>query len=229
MRWTHLCVVAVLLAASPAFASPMTFNFASGSAHVTATDGATVVVDTVVALDGLFVTFDPTTPELVDFSITVPQSAPISMLAPYGGNDTFVIESASINPGATYSNIFVNQIGPTNYSFLVGPVDVDGAYSAWNSGGPPPLPVSNVPVPFVGSSFLNGTIDTNLMTFELMGITLATLPGAAFGEANPLVVKADITWTAQPIPEPATFSGLATFGIVSAYFTRRRGRRQLAA
>ena len=41
------------------------------------------------------------------------------------------------------------------------------------------------------------------MVLELLGITLAELPGAAFGETDNLIVKADITWTGT-VPEPSS-------------------------
>jgi hypothetical protein len=192
--------------ASPAIAASINYSFTSGSATVTAnrtSDQSVVVAPTVVPLDGVFVEFDAAGLMLVDFAITAPMTGSISMVQAWGGFDTFVIESASITPGGGYSSLFVSMIGPTTYSFLAGPVDVNGVYSAFNSGGPPPLPVSNVPVPFVGSSFLNGTIDTDTMVLELLGITLASIPGAAFGETDDLDVKADITWSGA-VPEPGT-------------------------
>jgi hypothetical protein len=182
----------LILIATPAFATPVTFYFSSGSAQVTATAGATTIVSETIALDGVFVAFDDAVPELVDFSITAPQSAPITMLNPYGGYDTFVIESASIDPGVTFSNISVTSTGLDTWSFLVGPIDVEGLYSASHSSGSPP-PVSNVAAPFAGASYLNGSIDTDLMTFELLGVTLTDLPGASFGETDDLIVKADLT------------------------------------
>ena len=201
-KW--ICLLAVLVASVPAQAAPITYFFSSGSAQVTAnrTGDGSLVVDTTIALDGIFVQFDTTGGILVDFAITSPMSGAIPMLQLYGGNDTFVIESASIVPGGGYSSIFSSG-GPTFFNFLAGPVDVNGVYSAFNSGGPPPLPVSNVPVPFVGSSFLNGTIDTNTMTLSLVGVTLANIPGAAFGEPDDLTVKADLMWVGT-VPEPST-------------------------
>jgi hypothetical protein len=217
-----VCLLFALTAASPAAATPVTFLFSSGSAKVTATAGATTIVDTTIALDGVFVTFDPAVPELVDFSITAPQSAPISMLAPYGGYDTFVVESASIDPAVGFSNFSISQTGPNSWSFLVGLVDVAGIYSASSTSGTPP-PASNLPAPFTGPSFINGTLDTNLMTFELLGVTLTELPGAQFGEPNDLIVKADLTWSGV-VPEPGTglMLGLGLAGLATS---RRAVRR----
>jgi len=219
-----LCLLWFLAISTPAIAAPITYFFDTGSAHVTAnrTSDTSLVADTTIGLDGVFVTFDTALGELIDFSITAPLSAAIPMVQAWGGFDTFVVESASIVPGGTYSSIFSSMIGPTNYSFLAGPVDVAGVYGAFNAGGPPPAPVSGVPVPFAGSSFLNGTIDTDTLVLELLGITLAAIPGASFGESDDLLVKADIMWTGV-IPEPSTVV-LMGLGLISMASARRKGR-----
>ena len=223
MRRLALGFVLSLLVANPALAAPITMFFSSGSADVTATrtsDNSLVVDIQDLALGGLYVTFDADAPSLMDFSITVPMSGAISTLQPWGGFDTFVIESASITPGAAYTSTFVTQTSPTMFSFLVGPVDVVGVYSAYNSAGGPASGVSNVPVPFQGGSFLNGTIDTDNMTLELLGITLTQLPGFFFGESDNLIVKADITWTGVA-PEPSA-PVLFMVGALVVGFVRRR-------
>jgi hypothetical protein len=219
-----ICLLVLCCFGTSASATPLTFYFSGGSAHVTATAGATLIVDETIDLDGAFVTFDPAVPEVVDFSITAGQSDPISMLTPYGGFDTFVIESANISPGTGYSNFVVSPTGPSTWSVLIGPVDVAGVYSASSSGGAPPAPVMNLPVPFSGAalSFMNGTIDTDLMTFELLGITLAEIPGSdlEFPEGDDLIVKADVTWFGA-VPEPSTALLLAT-GLLGMSAMRKR-------
>ena len=222
-----LCLLLILAIASSSAAVPINYFFDTGSAHVTATRTSdnSLVVDTTLSLDGLFVTFDPASITLDDFEITAPISAAISMLQLWGDFDTFVVESASITPGGGYTSLSGGGSSPT-FNFLVGPIDVAGIYGASYTGNlpPPPVipaPVSNVPVPFVGSSFMNGTINTDTLVLELLGITLAHVPGVTFGETDDLIIKADITWSGT-VPEPSTVA-LVGFGLILMSRKRRKG------
>ena len=216
--------LSLLVVAGSAQATPTTYYFNSGSAHITATAGASLIVSETIALDGAWVTFDSALPEVIGFSITAPQSDPIAMLTPYGGFDTFVVESATVTPGSSYSNFSIAPTGPNTWGFLVGPVDVAGVYSASHTSGTPP-PVSNIPVPFTGMSFLNGSINTDTLTFELLGVTLAELNGAALGETDDLIVKADITWSGA-VPEPGTGILLGS-GLIGLAIRRRSAARRI--
>ena len=247
--------VAATLGTATAEAAPVVYPFVSGSAHLTWTrsSDSSLVMDTTLALDGAFFTFDPISGEVVDFSITLPMSGAIALLQPWGGFDTYVIESASIVPGPTYSSIFSTMTGPTEHSFLIGPVDLAMTYSAFNSGGPPPAPVNNVPMPFVGASSLTGRFDTALVGLELQGVeassalaclpglacgdpVLATIPGAAFGEIDNLFVQAEISWGASlppvpgpnPIPEPSAAIVFAVGLLIVAPRVRRSRRSQMS-
>jgi len=199
-----LCLVATLLWSSPSAA--LTFSFGSGSAQITVTrtsDNSQVAAFN-VALDGDFIEFDTVGGTLDDLLITTGASGPVTMDQVWGGFDIFQIESASISPGIGYSSLFDSMTGPTSYAFVVGPLDIDGFYSASFSGGPPPAPVTNIPVPgTTGATLLNGTIDTDTVQLDLIGVTLAQIPGAGFGESDDLVVKADLTWFGA-VPEPST-------------------------
>jgi hypothetical protein len=202
-----LASAVVALVATSAAATPVAYLFDSGDAHIsmTRTGDNSLVAEFDLDLTGTFLEFDTTGGTLEDLEITVGTSAPITLLQVWGGFDTFVIESASITPGIGYSSIFSSMTGPSSYAFLVGPLDIAGVYSASLSTGPPPSPVTNIPLPFTTRPFLNGTIDTDLVTLELLGLTLSELDGASFGETDDLVVKADLTWVGEvSVPEPST-------------------------
>jgi hypothetical protein len=226
-QWTALAIG--LFWAGSAAAAPLTFTFTFGTATITAsTDSVPVLGSTTVDLTGTFVVFDPApggplVAELVDFAITAGPTSTISLSTPYGGYDQFVIESVTLSPGTGYATTGATG-GLPIFDLDVGPIDIDAVYSASYSAGPPPPPASNVSI-MATSSNLGATVLTDTMQLLMDGVTLFTLAGGDFGEAEDLVVKADIEWfgTFTPIPEPGTASllalGLAAIGV------RSRGQR----
>jgi hypothetical protein len=211
------------LLSGPALALPTTFEFVSGQAHVTASvvGQSTLLVDTVVALDGTFVDFETAPVGVADFELSIAPTGPIAMNGSYGGFDTFVIESALLVPGAGFSSSGV-AVGGTEYSIVLGPLDVNAVYGASHSSGSPG-PVSGVSISFTNPS-LSATVSSDTMTFEMIGVTLGIIPGALVGEAADLIVKGDITFVgapSAPIPEAGTGALLAT-GLVALAAARRR-------
>lgn len=206
-----LCAAVAFIASSASAVS--TFTFVSGEVHITASAGATPIVDTIVDLDGTFIDFETAPVGVPDFKISLQPTGPIAMLSPYGGYDEFTIVEAILSPGTLYSSSGVLVIG-SEYSVLMGPIAVDATYSATDSTLTNP-PSGNVHLPIFENPSLTATIDTDLVTFEMMGITLGVIPPLA-GESSPLIVKGDITFVgAVVVPEPSTglLVGMGLFGL----------------
>ncbi len=211
--------------AASAIAAPVEYLFLSGQANISVTAGTTTLVeDSVLLLDGIDATFDDDLAQLVDFHFTTAPGQTITLSQAFGGYDDIIVESASMTPGPGYTNLFGAQIGPNTYQVAVAPVMVNGIYSASNSTGPPPPPVSNIPIDYLNTSPLVANIDLVEETFILEGITLAEI--WVPGETQPLVVKADLTFKGMAFaPEPATVSLLVLTGIgLVALRARARAR-----
>jgi hypothetical protein len=218
--WVAALVAAALTLSGSAHAAPVLYQFVSGQAFITVTAGTTTLAAAPLALNGIFAEFDSVVPALTDFDFTTAPNQAINLSSAFGGYDQIVVNSASLSPGAGYTNLFASDNGGGNYSVTVAPVHVAGIYSASYSGGPPPAPVNNVPIMFDNTTPLIATIDIVGGTFTLGGITLAVIPVP--GEAEPLVVKADLTFAGiVPVPEPGLF-GLVGLGLAGLVALRAR-------
>ena len=89
VRIAALAVALSLGLGDGALAAPVTYSFATGSADITVSAGATPITDTLtppsLAFNGLFATFDDGTIDLIDFSFSVVPGQTIPLLVPYGG------------------------------------------------------------------------------------------------------------------------------------------------
>jgi hypothetical protein len=204
--WVSALTAVILGAAAHANAAPTVYSFVSGQADITVTTGTTTLAQSVtLQLDGIFATFDDVAPALTDFTFTTAPDQMINLSSAFGGYDDIVVHGAAMTPGAGYTNLFGSQIGPNTYQVAVAPVVVNGVYSASNSAGPPPPPVSYLPIGYTNTTPLVANIDLVAQTFFLEGITIAEL--WVPGEAAPLVVKADLTFQGfAAVPEPATIA-----------------------
>ena len=232
--WTRalaaLGVMAGLVgSAGAAHAAAVDYQFVSGTASVSATSGTTTLVqDRTLTLSGIFARFDSVAPELTAFQFTTTADQLIHLSQAFGGYDDIILHSAMMQPAAGYTNLFASDNGGGNYSVTVAPVGVNGVYSASNSAGPPPPPAAYQLINYINTSPLVATIDISnpgLETFVLQGITLAEI--SIPGEANPLVVKADLTFVGMvPVPEPASavFVGLGLAVLAGLRWQRGWGR-----
>ena len=210
-----VCLLWALLVAGPSFAT--TFSYSTGQVTVSAvkkTSGALVLSSTNIGMSGNFVDFDAGTIDLTDFLITIPTSGIIDLDGMYGVYDQFRIESASISPGVGYGTFLPVDLGGGDYSFIAGPLDINGIYSAFDSTLTY-SPALNLAAPFTDTALINGTININTGTLTLSGITLAEIPGGPLGESEALQIKADIVFVGVPEPTTAALLGLGLVGIAS--------------
>lgn len=216
LRIRVTAILIALVCPIAASAAPVTYQFGAGAATLTLTSGTTAIGSASLAMDGLYVTFDDALPSLVDFRFTTAASGAIALSSPYGGYDEIQVLSSSLSPALGYTNLAASDLGGGSFFVVVGPVESAGVFSAHDSTGLHPdliaqaFQFSNSNPLVANLSLLNGTL-------ELTGITLAVLPPGA-GELEPLVIKADVSWSgAQPIPEPGSIAlalaGAAVVGL----------------
>jgi len=209
--WGNAAVLAAALVwASASQAAPVTYQYSSGQATITATAGTSTIGVGTLSLNGQFATFDTLTGDLTNFSFTTTPNQWIVLNTVFGGFDQVWVNSAQMAPGAGYATIATTQTSPGHWNTSVSPVVVNATYTGKNSVtmvsvGPVPLSYTNV-------TPLNSTIDVLGGTFTLQGITLGIIPVP--GETDPVIVKADVTFEgAKVVPEPAAAALIAVAGL----------------
>lgn len=214
-------LAAGLLLAAPqlAFALPQYYGFTAGSVTVTVTTGATtLLVAPGVPLTGTSITFDDqlALPELTDIQLAVNSAGPFALSSPYAGFTTVSVANVALSPAPGYTGPAVLQ-GPSNWSYVAGPVKVTGFLTA----SPPPTGPTffNIVTPASSGTILINTTTGNI---SLLGVTIGVVPPSG-GEPFPLVIMGDFFFRGV-VPEPGTavLLGAGMLGLVAA---GRRTRR----
>jgi len=218
--WIAALALGLSALAGPAYAAPVTYYFTGGSALITIPGGTLAPV--ALALNGISATFDEVAPALTSFNFTTAPNQMINLITPIGGYDQITVNSATLTPGVGYAHLAATNNGGGNYSVTVAPVHTSGIYSASYSGGPIPPAVSNIPIGFDNTTPLVATIDVFNGTFELLGVTLASIQVGPL-PTDIITMKADLTFRGMTqVPEPVT---LALIGLGLASLAALRARR----
>jgi hypothetical protein len=132
------------------------------------------------------------------------------------------VHSTTVNTATGYdgTNVTLQLAGPPvdNYAYSIGPLKATGLFSASNSAGPPPAPISFAPFNLLlptasGTLFVNTTTGT----LSMLGVTIGVVPGNTALNVPALVIKGDFELTAA-IPEPGTAAllGVGLVGLLAA-------------
>lgn len=226
-----LTLVAAMLAfAGAASASPVTYNWTSGSVTLFATSGGPNLLtnpSNVIPLTSTSrVTFDSALPAVTSFLFA--DAASVSTFSPTAftgaaaalNGGQIVLSNVAITPGAGYSS---SGSGANPYNITMNNLAASGSYQLKNAGGTTLFSgsFSNVITPtLTGQVLLGGSGNQQL---ALNGISLAAI---SFGGKS-IVLKADVLFNgATPVPLPAGVWLLATG--LAGLSGLARSRRRLA-
>jgi hypothetical protein len=198
-------------------ATPITFTVDRGSVTARVSLNHTVVGNGGGPLDGTFVTFDPMTGHLVDFSLHS-SSVFISASILPGAYNALMLD-VTLEPGAGYSS---SATGSNPYSITLGPLDVTYAGFAVDVTPPisvPPAPVAGVLA--INSFSVTAVYHAGEMRLGISGVKLGEIDwGGTVYE-----IRGDIEFVGfAAVPEPALASLLAVAllgGLVAAALRKR--------
>jgi hypothetical protein len=204
----RLLLLAGLLLPASAGATPLRYDFFSGTATARLLQGTTLVASAAADLAGTFSTFDDAVPELVDFEFVVDDDT-VSM-GFLGNIDVFL----TVTPSAGFSAPAA-AAGVDRWSWEGGPVDVVGSLSF--TGGA--LNGQTVPVNLTLAD-VRGFFRTDELGDDTFGFTDAidVLDVTILGQ--PYKLGVNLAFKGVPVPEPATAALLA--GGLAALAARRR-------
>jgi hypothetical protein len=215
----------LLVAAGAATASPVPYNFTSGSVTVSAFAGTTSLIASgnVISLTGNQVTFDSAVPSVPSFSFAAagPSTTTFNtglpgVLSALSG-DQLILSNVTVSPGSGYTSSG-SGTGP-NYAVTLFNLTASGSYVLKNSTGTITLASGNFTgntASLTGQVLLGGSGNSQL---ALNGISL----GAITLSGQTVLLKGDVLFNGvAPVPVPAGVWLLGAGIAGLSRFSRRR-------
>lgn len=190
-----------LLLPLASYATPITFAPTAGSVTARVSVGGTVVATGGGPLDGTFVTFDPTTGQILDFSLHS-SSVFISASILPGAYNALMLD-VTLEPGAGYSS---SATGSNPYAITLGPLDVTFSGVALDVTTPITVPPQAVGGVLPISSFgVTAFYNAGQMRLGFYGVKLGEITWGS----TVYDIRGDIEFIGYAVPEPALASLLA--------------------